>query len=152
MTSPFSAEIGKKKVRVRPLQETEWTSPSMVTVAECVPVLGKKSKVTLTSLQWFLMATVWASDAVAAPGPRPPVIINTAAIFVFRLMSPPFQVADKQTVSETSSVVEEVGHSYHVSWGGRPSQNAFLSDYRAAWPSEIRREPPPAMGGIRGVR
>jgi hypothetical protein len=95
-TSPFSAEIGKVKVRVRPLQETEWTSPSMVTVAEFVPVLGKKSKVTLTSLQWILMATVWASDAVAAPRTRPTVIINTAAIFVFRLMSPPFGSPTKQ--------------------------------------------------------
>jgi hypothetical protein len=68
----------------------------MVTVAEFVPVLGKKSNVTRTSLQWILMATVWACDAVAAPRTRPTVIINTAATFVFRLMSPPFQVADKQ--------------------------------------------------------
>ena len=68
----------------------------MVTVAEFVPVLGKKSKVILTSLQWILMATEWASAAVAAPRTKPTVISNTAAIFVFGLMSPPFHIADKQ--------------------------------------------------------
>jgi hypothetical protein len=96
-TSPFSAEIGNVKVRERPLQETECTSPSMLTVAECVPVLGKKSNVTLTSSQWILMATVWASDAVAAPRTRPTAIINTAAILVFGLMSPPLGSPNQQS-------------------------------------------------------
>lgn len=66
----------------------------MVTVAEFVPVLGKNSKVSLTSLQWILMATEWASAAVAAPRTRPTVISKTAAIFVFGLMTSPFQFAD----------------------------------------------------------
>jgi hypothetical protein len=132
-TSPFSAEIGNVTVWERPLQETVCTSPSILTVAECVPVLGKKSNVTLTSSQWILMATVWASDAVAAPRTRPTVIINTAAILVFGLMSPPL---GSPTTSSHPSVIKGVGHSYHVWWGGRPPHTALLSDYRGAWPSK----------------
>jgi hypothetical protein len=105
-TSPFSAEIGNVTVWERPLQETVCTSPSILTVAECVPVLGKKSNVTLTSSQWILMATVWASDAVAAPRTRPTVIINTAAILVFGLMSPPL---GSPTTSSHPSVIKESG-------------------------------------------
>jgi hypothetical protein len=69
----------------------------MVTVAEFEPVAGKNSKVSLTSLQWILTATEWASAAVAAPSTRPTVISTTAAIFVFGLMSPPFDVTERAT-------------------------------------------------------
>jgi hypothetical protein len=98
-TSPFWAEMGNTRTWEGPVHDMEWTpppvsAPPMVTVAECVPVSGKKSNMTLTSLQWILTETWWASAAVAAPRTRPAVISITAAIFVFGLMSPPFHVVD----------------------------------------------------------
>jgi hypothetical protein len=87
----------------------------MVIVAEFPGALGNCVNVTSTESQSMVMMNVCARAAVATPRTRPMVNTSTAAVFAFRLMSPP-NVEDGSRDHFYVSGRTDVGHSYHGGW------------------------------------